>query len=428
MRADADLMVYVGARWPALLRDAVRQGCPPERAAETVIDALSRCRRRWARASREEDVDQLVQDELGAAVGRGPRVPGSDVEREQAADKLLVLAPPSLEDLHQRQQQNDRRLVKRTAFVGLPLLLVAAGLSWWLSGDEPAPPPQDEGLKRAAVSRQENPAPGVTWYADGQLHLDHVVLAIEGLRDMTRIGTGVVYGDDGGRVVYVADDGTRTLLGHKDELDAVAASDENGWAAWVETGDEQPSIQVREADNGALVGEMPVDRGTRVVAVDGDAVYFVDASGAHALLPTSPSVIPVTPADLLDVRSRTRAFQLDDSTIQVVQSYFDVSFELPGRGAILSTDGNLVATRSGDAGEVTIFDTRSGEELQNGLREDDSTLAVAARSEHVVAYIVAPNGLTPGRELQLRTCDLRTAFCRIVARIPNLGGTPVLAR
>ena len=54
--------------------------------------------------------------------------------------------------------------------------------------------------------------------------------------------------------------------------------------------------------------------------------------------------------------------------------------------------------------------------------------AVAASSEHVVAYIVAPNGLTPGRELQLRTCDLRTAFCRIVARIPNLGGTPVLAR
>jgi hypothetical protein len=267
----------------------------------------------------------------------------------------------------------------------------------------------------------------VTWYAQGQLHLDHVVLAIEGLRDMTRIGNGVVYGDGEGRVVHVADDGTRTPLGHKDVLDAVAASDENGWAAWVDTGDEQPSIQVREAATGAVVGQLPVDPGTRVVAVDGDAVYFVDAAGAHALLPPGDSVLPVTPADLLDVRSRTRAFQLDPATIQVVQSSSDVALRLPGRGATLSADGNLVITRAGDAGEVTIYDTRSGEELPNGLSEDDSTLAVSARSDQAVAYVIAPNGLTPGRELQLLTCDLRTKLCRIGARIPNEGASPVLA-
>ena len=33
MRADADFMVYVAARWPALVREAVLLGCPPEQAA-----------------------------------------------------------------------------------------------------------------------------------------------------------------------------------------------------------------------------------------------------------------------------------------------------------------------------------------------------------------------------------------------------------
>ena len=100
-------------------------------------------------------------------------------------------------------------------------------------------PPDDGALENAAISREENPAPGVVWYADGQLHLDHTVLAVEGLRDMTRVGNGVVYGDDEGRVVYAADDGSREVLGHKDPEVPVAATDETGWAAWVETGEDQ---------------------------------------------------------------------------------------------------------------------------------------------------------------------------------------------
>ena len=33
----------------------------------------------------------------------------------------------------------------------------------------------------APVAREENPAPGVVWYADGRLHLDHVVLTVDGI-------------------------------------------------------------------------------------------------------------------------------------------------------------------------------------------------------------------------------------------------------
>ena len=67
---------------------------------------------------------------------------------------------------------------------------------------------------------------------------------------MTRIGNGVVYGDDQGRVVYAADDGSREVLGHKDPEVPVAATDETGWAAWVETGEGQTKVMVKEAATG----------------------------------------------------------------------------------------------------------------------------------------------------------------------------------
>ena len=61
MRADADFMVFVAARWPALVSEAVRLGARPEDAAAATTDALARCRRGWGRASQEEDVDALVR-------------------------------------------------------------------------------------------------------------------------------------------------------------------------------------------------------------------------------------------------------------------------------------------------------------------------------------------------------------------------------
>src|SRR4051794_3086706 len=97
MRADADLMVYVAARWPALVREAVLLGVPPDQAADAVTDALARCRGEWRRSSSGEDVDALVEEELGWAVGRRPVTPPQT--RAQAAEELLVLAPPTMPDL-----------------------------------------------------------------------------------------------------------------------------------------------------------------------------------------------------------------------------------------------------------------------------------------------------------------------------------------
>jgi hypothetical protein len=433
MRADADFMVFVAARWPSLVREAVLLGVRPEDAADATTDALSRCRRGWERASREDDVDAMVRAEVAAAAARRPRT--DEGSREQAARELLVLAPPTLEQLRHRESENNRAVLRRAAMVAVPLLLVAAGAGAYLatSGDDPAVPAKaDDDLGTAAVSLEENPAPGTTWYADGQLHLDHAVLAIEGLRDMTGLGVGVVYGDDAGRVVYAGDDGSREVLGHKDPVVPVAATDENGWAAWVETGGDEPEIVVKEASTGNPVDEFPVDASARVVALDGETVYYVDDEGAHYVQPSVPTPRSLAPGALLDVRSRIQAFQLDAQRVFVVQSIFNTQFDIPGQGAQLAPDGSVVVTHTPGTEEYAAYDPRSARRFVSGLSEGDHVVAVAPGRRQTIAYIVAPvaspHRMTPGRDLELRTCDLRLGQCVTEAHIPNFGRMPVLAR
>jgi hypothetical protein len=433
MRADADFMVYVAARWPYLVKEAVLLGVPPGHAAAATTDALSRCRGDWDRASREENVDALVQDELLLAARRRPRTPESD--RERLAGELLVLAPPTVEELRHQQHLNNRATLRRAAWVVVPVLLGGIGLGVYLGTDADQPPPADKDvLENAATTLEENPAPGVVWYADGQLHLDHAVLAVEGLRDMTLIGNGVVYGDSEGRVVYAADDGSRDVLGHKDPDAPIAATDETTWAAWVETSGDRPTLNVVEAATGNEVASIVVDADAEVVAVDGTSVFYIDASGGHELVPgTRQEIRPVSSPGLLDVRSRVRAYQVLEDTIEVVQPNFSVAFQLSGEGAALSSDGDVVATRLPDSGELVLYDARSGRALPTGVPDGDHVVAVAPGRRFTVTYVVAPGRPTPGHELELRTCDVgarqgEDTLCWTRASLPNTGPTPVLAR
>ena len=428
MRADADFMVYVAARWLSLVKEAVLLGARPEDAADATTDALSRCRRDWGRASREEDVDALVRAELLLAVRRRPRT--AEDGREQRARELLVLAPPTLEELGHQESLNTRASLRRAALIAVPLLLVGVGAGVYLgtTGDGDPAEKDDGPLDNAAISQEANPAPGVVWYADGQLHLDHTVLEVEGLNEMTRIGTGVVYGDDQGRVVFAADDGRLELLGHKSPEVPVAATDETGWAAWIETEGSEPKLVVKEATTGNEVGTFPVDSSARVIAVDGDRVYYDDSRGTYARNPTAPDLIDIgATVTLLDVRSRNRVFQADPPTISVLQAIFNAVFRLPGHGAELSPDGNLVATRLPGTDQVALYDTRSGEELPNGVPDGDDVVAFAPGDRLTMTYVVAP-AQSPGGELELRTCDIATAQCVTATLIPDQGATPVLAR
>src|SRR5262245_20857148 len=122
MRADADLMVYVAARWPSLVREAVLLGVHPDEAADAVTDTLARCRRGWDRATSEENVDALVHGELVRAAGRRSRT--AEATRELAAARLVVLAPPDLDDLKRRESEHRRAVRRRAWIVAVPLLLV----------------------------------------------------------------------------------------------------------------------------------------------------------------------------------------------------------------------------------------------------------------------------------------------------------------
>src|SRR4051812_29859691 len=148
MRADADLMVYVAARWPSLVREAVLLGVPPDQAAEAATDALSRCRRAWGSVSRAGDVDALVRDALVRQAARQPRT--AEGTREQDARELLVLAPPTLDELRRRERAKDRAALRRTALVAVPVLLVATVAGWYVATHGGSATPSDGALHNAA--------------------------------------------------------------------------------------------------------------------------------------------------------------------------------------------------------------------------------------------------------------------------------------
>ena len=431
MRADADFMVYVAARWPSLVKEAVLLGArprtrptrPPTRCPGVAGTGAGRAGRRtstrWSRRSCCSP----------CAAGRAPaRTAGS-----QQAEELLVLAPPTLDELRHQESVNNRATLRRAALVAVPLLLVGAGAGVYLgttggdrkpagrrrarerrdlAGGEPGP------RRRLVRRRAAPPRPHGAGRRGAPRH------------DQDR--DGVVYGDDEGRVVYVADDGSRAVLGHKDPEVPVAATDETGWAAWVETGggpDEAGGQggrhRQRRGVGGGRRGCAGGRRGRRQRLLRRRRGRARAAPGRQPRGPT------VTPRDLLDVRSRIRAFQVDEDTIEVVQSYLRRRVPAPGAGrralAGRQPRGHPAAghrTRSRSTTPAPAPSSRTAYPTA-------TTWSPSRRAPRLtVTYVVAPAAQSPGRELELRTCELTlaTAECAVAARIPNQGGTPVLAR
>ena len=111
------------------------------------------------------------------------------------------------------------------------------------------------GLVPVDPQRSPNPAE-VAWYAEDVLHLAHATYVLPTLRDLTVLGAGAAYGDDEGRVVYLADDGTRTLLGDKDPVVPFATSDALGWVAWVDPDGPHPRLFVYDVGQAEIIGQL----------------------------------------------------------------------------------------------------------------------------------------------------------------------------
>jgi hypothetical protein len=294
------------------------------------------------------------------------------------------------------------------------------------------------------VQVHANPS-NVAWYADGRLHLEHVILDLPGVRQFEPVWTGAAYGDEQGRVVFVTNAGVRTLLGHKDPGTPLVVSDSHGWVVWAEA--DRPRLVVKELSSFGTVATRELapaqdeDR-ARPVALVADTVYYEDGAGAHGWTVTSGHNLDMEADGLLDVSLRLGVFQAGHNELRASSPYsLESALSLPGTGAALSKDGRLLLTRDASEqtsfGPVVIYDTYKGKDLSVGLGPGDVALAAELGPDRTVTYVVARSEDRPENadflrssfsgQLELRTCEVDTGRCESLERFPSTGSRPLLA-
>ncbi|WP_299930186.1 hypothetical protein [uncultured Nocardioides sp.] len=165
MSDRSDFATYVDARWPDLVGALEDEGVPGDRARLAVAEALLAARRSWERRVREEQVDVTLWAEVrdrAALPGRpGEPVPHAVRPRDPRD------GPEEWLERADRLRAARRRRGARRGVIGLAVVAVlAAGWGWWAA--RPDPP---------AVREEANPLP-VAWYAEGELHLQDVVVEL----------------------------------------------------------------------------------------------------------------------------------------------------------------------------------------------------------------------------------------------------------
>lgn len=389
----------------------------------------------------EEQVAEVLELPLTTVARRLDRAGALVDERDLrgGSEAVDVLAPPS-EDALARTDRPRRRLRPAVTAAALAVA-VAAVAGAWLGTREPdgsAPDPPN-------VTRVENPA-DVAWWAGGRLHLQHVSVAQPDLTEMAEVDGGVVFDDSGGGVWFVAGDGTRTRLGHKEPRQPLVADDERGWAAWVDPHDGFPELVVYDvtarevlARRGLAAQEDPfASEASHPIALDQDKVFYADRDADWEL--TLPGGQPqrVEPAGLVGVRHAVRVWQVGTDRLRMVQPFFSVEFLVAGNGAQMSPDGTYLLTRepptAGFEGPVAVhvYDTRSGERPWTGLRLGEVPVATSLGADGEITYVIAarvsapaPGGSFPG-PYELRTCQVELRTCRTLLLIRGGDRLPVL--
>ena len=359
-----------------------------------------------------------------------------------ASESIDVLSPPIDEVVAEARELRRRR--RRTVLASVTAGVLVVGVGTWFgtrpSDGLPDPPP-------APVTQSRNPI-DIPWYASGRLHLERVSVELPQVADLVGVDGGAVYADRSGTVSFVGPEGHIRVIGKAVVGTPVVASSDNGWAAWVGPGG---GLVVQSLRTDELVGRLDVAEGARPVAIDQNLVYYTTPDGAFAWAPPGREPTRLERDGLLDVASATRVYQvagLDDDgrpagdRVEMVQSFFSVSFRRTGQGARLSPGGTWVLSRppgAGDPGEPyrpVLYDTRSGDRLPDGLAPDEIAVDAAFGQTSDVVYLVArTEDLAAGpdlagnlsRILVLRTCQLEPTTCSDVAPVLRPGGHPMLA-
>lgn len=342
---------------------------------------------------------------------------------------------------HRRQQ------VRRVA-AGVTVAAVVVGGLTWLANRES---PEDDGpLPPATVTRVQNPVQ-VAWYANGRLHLDKVAVAVPAVTDLVELNGGAVYGDQDGTVAFVAADGERRRIGHKDPDSEVVASTEDGqsWAAWIDPGEDGstgPAIQVYDVSAGELLATREVAPDARAVAIDQRQVFYEQSDGAFTWTPGVRGAAKLERTGLLDVESANRVYQAGGpagGSIDMVQSFFNVAFVRPGTGALISAGGVFVLTKAPGPGVAEgrpfrplLYDATSGSRKPSGVGVGERAVDAAFSRNNTVVYFVAQVAdLVGGSDLDgnvdpllvLRTCSTDSGGCTDLAPVQSGTDRPVLA-
>lgn len=470
MRGDADFATYASARWPFLVRALVLSGCPRSQAPLIAADALSRCRRGWARESREGDVQALVLEELVEAWARergtlevDPTAPPLDEvlsrydsavgERlREEAERIDVPPAPALDEIRSLERARRRRSTRRVLAVLVPLALVLGGVTWSTTRLNDAEDPA--ALDPVRATSATNPV-SVAWYADGVLHLDAVTLAVPDLVELRVLGAATIYADDEGHVVRLERDGTRRRLGAKDPGSSLVAdakaADGHGLVVWTTSDPAGERLNVYDVEQDEIVAMRAVrtvdargrDARFALVSIVEEVVFYEDRSGTHGWLYTEPE--PATEvaeiASLVAAAGQIRAYDLGGTQIRISRLDSGVDITVPGTSASLSSGGDYLLTQrvqDAEAGlrPVVVFDTLLGSQVATGI-DERFEYAVTARlgEDDEVAYVVARRSPDtspgfvrnePSGAQKLRTCHLATSSCQDFS-LPTDTGAVVLA-
>ncbi|NYE38686.1 hypothetical protein F4692_003836 [Nocardioides cavernae] len=262
MPAVDDWERYLDARWHDLVGALEDDGVPADDARLVVAETLLASRRSWERRVRDEQVDVAlwaeVRERAGLAVRPGEAAPHAVRPRDPAD------APDAWLSRARRLRSGRRQRGLRRGVAGLAVAaLLVTGWAWWAARPEPY-----------AVRAETNPLP-VTWYAQGELHLDGVVVAIPDVESFVawdsgaaaRLRSGEVVRVDGDGDVHDTDDPPDTLddppaappfvaLGDYDVLVQSVAIPGGGWAHLLDSSRRdgaQDAVRQSESGRRALV-------------------------------------------------------------------------------------------------------------------------------------------------------------------------------
>jgi hypothetical protein len=369
---------------------------------------------------------------------------------EQLAEEIFRTASESIDVLSPRVDEvaaEARDLRRRRRRIGVTSVaaaaVVLAGLTWVATrpGDPELPP---------GITRSPNPV-DVAWYGSGEIHLDDVRVEVPAVTDLAEVAGGAVYGDRSGAIGFMAADGTRTPIGHKVAAAPLAASGEVGWAAWVDPRGDVPELVVYDVVAERILAklELPspgagwqgLDAGSHPIAIDQGRVYYVTQDGDFSWAPPGGEPERLDQDGLVDVGAAVRVFQ-ERGRIEMVQSFFSVSFARRGEGALISPGGNFVLSRvprdlsPEEPFRVILYDARSGDRLPSGLGPHERVVDATFGRNHGVVYLAARAGrLRRGQDIHddipplvvLRTCEPGGIECHDVAPLSGATDRPLLA-